>query len=691
MGVMNKMRESTAAILWILVIAFGGIWVFTDSGAMDVIGRSNALNVATVDGEPIEREQFQNLLNNYIQQAQQNGQEVTQAMRDQYSDLVFNALIERKLREREMKKLGIQVTDQEVIDMVFGASPDPIILQSFSDGKGGINRTALKNFWENAERRPQVLQIQDYLREKRAQEKLDKLLEATVRISDADVVDEYLRRNQTYSAEYIALRYADIQDKSVTISDAELRSYYNENKEEFKRKKSYSFLFASKQTTATSADSARVRNELGTLRESFANAKDYRSFFTQNNSMAPLDSTYRDKSQFGPVLANMLFANPTVGTVVGPVADAGAFHLVKILGVKSDPAYTARASHILVEQEAKAKELMTQLQAGGDFATLAKANSKDPGSGQNGGDLGEAPTANYVPEFRKAVETAPLNQLVGPVKTQFGYHIIKVATRTATTSSKIQVANFMRPIDVGAEAVDRIRKSMEDFQYFATEANDFRTEAKKQKLQVQNTSVEEGANTIPLLGPSRAIMNFLAKAKPNQISDVVELDDKMVVVQLLESKPEGYKSVEELKTVLEPRARNEKKKNILEERFRTAMTKNGFGNGLAQALKTNVNTATDLTYNNALIQTLGREAKFVGALSALKPGQSSGIIVGENGVYVVKLTSKGNFNASTMKPDEKAEIVQTLRQQGLQQVKTRWMEQLREKAEIEDFRSNFNL
>ncbi|HCR48168.1 MAG TPA: peptidylprolyl isomerase, partial [Bacteroidetes bacterium] len=185
--------------------------------------------------------------------------------------------------------------------------------------------------------------------------------------------------------------------------------------------------------------------------------------------------------------------------------------------------------------------------------------------------------------------------------------------------------------------------------------------------------------------------NFLAKAKPNQISDVVELDDKMVVVQLIEGKPEGYKSVEELKTVLEPRARNEKKKKMLEERFRTAMTKNGFGNGLAQALKTNVNTATDLTYNNALIQTLGREAKFVGALSALKPGQSSGIIVGENGVYVVKLTGKGNFNASTMKPDEKAEIVQTLRQQGLQQVKTRWMEQLREKAEIEDFRSNFNL
>ena len=479
MGVMNKMRESTAAILWILVIAFGGIWVFTDSGAMDVIGRSNALNVATVDGEAIEREQFQNLLNNYIQQAQQNGQEVTQAMRDQYSDLVFNALIERKLREREMKKLGIQVTDQEVIDMVFGATPDPIILQSFSDGKGGINRTALKNFWENAERRPQVLQIQDYLREKRAQEKLDKLLEATVRISDADVVEEYLRRNQTYSAEYIALRYADIQDKSVTISDAELRSYYNENKEEFKRKKSYSFLFAAKQTTATPADSARVRNELGALRESFANAKDYRSFFTQNNSMAPFDSTYRDKSQFGPVLANTLFANPAVGTVVGPIADAGAFHLVKILGVKSDPAYTARASHILVEQEAKAKELMAQLQAGGDFAALAKANSKDSGSGQNGGDLGEAPTANYVPEFRKAVETAPLNQLVGPVKTQFGYHIIKVATRTATTSSKIQVANFMRSIDVGAEAVDRIRKSMEDFQYFATEANDFRAELRQ--------------------------------------------------------------------------------------------------------------------------------------------------------------------------------------------------------------------
>lgn len=102
MGVMNKMRENTAIVLWILVIAFGGLWVFSDSGALDVIGRDNALYVGSVNGEPIEREQFQNLLNRYQEQATQNGQTLTQSMRDQISDMVFNALVERKLMDAEM-------------------------------------------------------------------------------------------------------------------------------------------------------------------------------------------------------------------------------------------------------------------------------------------------------------------------------------------------------------------------------------------------------------------------------------------------------------------------------------------------------------------------------------------------------------------------------------------------------------
>ena len=86
------------------------------------------------------------------------------------------------------------------------------------------------------------------------------------------------------------------------------------------------------------------------------------------------------------------------------------------------------ARHILVADEAAANSVLAALQAGDSFASLAQALSTD-GSASSGGELGWAPASNYVTEFADAVTTAESGALVGPVKTQFGYHIIQVRAR----------------------------------------------------------------------------------------------------------------------------------------------------------------------------------------------------------------------------------------------------------------------
>lgn len=86
-----------------------------------------------------------------------------------------------------------------------------------------------------------------------------------------------------------------------------------------------------------------------------------------------------------------------------------------------------RARHILVEKEDEAKALIVQIKGGASFEDLAKKNSKDPGSGQNGGDLDWANPNSYVPEFSKALSALKKGEMTdAPVKTQFGYHIIKL-------------------------------------------------------------------------------------------------------------------------------------------------------------------------------------------------------------------------------------------------------------------------
>lgn len=89
----------------------------------------------------------------------------------------------------------------------------------------------------------------------------------------------------------------------------------------------------------------------------------------------------------------------------------------------------ATARHILVDSEARCEELKQQIESGTDFADVAKAHSTCP-SGRNGGDLGEFGRGQMVKEFDEVVFNGELNTVHGPVKTQFGYHLLEVTSRT---------------------------------------------------------------------------------------------------------------------------------------------------------------------------------------------------------------------------------------------------------------------
>lgn len=89
---------------------------------------------------------------------------------------------------------------------------------------------------------------------------------------------------------------------------------------------------------------------------------------------------------------------------------------------------TARACHILVASEDECKNLLDQISNGSDFGELAKQHSKCP-SGRQGGDLGRFSQGQMVPEFDTVVFNEEVGSVHGPVKTQFGYHLIKIVSR----------------------------------------------------------------------------------------------------------------------------------------------------------------------------------------------------------------------------------------------------------------------
>ena len=88
----------------------------------------------------------------------------------------------------------------------------------------------------------------------------------------------------------------------------------------------------------------------------------------------------------------------------------------------------AEARHILVDSEEQCLALKKEIEAGADFAAVARENSLCPSS-RNGGDLGEFGPGQMVPEFDKAVFTSDVGVVIGPIKTQFGYHLLEVTKR----------------------------------------------------------------------------------------------------------------------------------------------------------------------------------------------------------------------------------------------------------------------
>ncbi len=130
-----------------------------------------------------------------------------------------------------------------------------------------------------------------------------------------------------------------------------------------------------------------------------------------------------------------------------------------------------RARHILVEKEDEAKALIAQIKGGASFEELAKKNSKDPGSGANGGDLDFAAAGSYVPEFSQALVKLKKGEMTQePVKTQFGYHIIRLDdTREAQfppfDDVKGQLKQRMEQQKLGAFVEEIRNKAKTDYKF----------------------------------------------------------------------------------------------------------------------------------------------------------------------------------------------------------------------------------
>ena len=691
MGAMNTLRENTGVILWILVLSFGVIWTLQDSNVFDAMNQPSQ-NAAMVNGTTISNQEYNNAVQQQRRRIQQQmSGEVTGQMENMIRQQAYDQLINNALLEQEMERLGITVTDTEIEEMVFGENPHPLIRQQFADSTGRINYQLLQNMAQNPQANPQFLQMEDFLRKQRRQQKMGSLIQSTVHVSQEDVEEYHWRQNASASVQYVALRYAAVPDDSISVTESDLRSYYQNNREDFEREKTLSLDYVSLSKTPTPEDTAAIMSDLEDLRADFSEAQSDSLFLEQNASERTFTRNYQTPDQLEEPVADAIYEDATPGRIVGPVPGGGLAHLVKILDTEpADGAYV-HASHILLQSEEEDPALRQRLvsirdsiaSGAASFGAMARRYSEDQ-SASEGGDLGWFGRGRMTEAFEQAAFTATPGELVGPVRSEFGYHLIRVSHRA---EQAVQIADLAYSLSPTQSSLSEKQTTLEDVAFYAEqEGNSFAEEAQRRDLTVQQVQAQATQGTVPGIGQGPGLSSFMESAQAGDVSDVIELQDKFVLARVTDVQPEGYRPFEEVEAQIRPRVALQKKREIQSRRVRQALQRTDFSQ-LPQALGTQLRSQSDLSFGTATVPGVGRDPAFAGTVFGLEEGATSGVVEGENAAYVVRVTAKQEPPELTA--TERQQIRQKLLKQRQQQVSKQWLAALKEDATIEDMRQQF--
>ncbi|MDF7812414.1 SurA N-terminal domain-containing protein [Hymenobacter sp. YC55] len=705
MALINTIREKSG---WAVGTVAIGMLLFIVGG--DLIGGKNRLFggnqnvVGEVAGQKIELTDFNNALEQAKQSfVQQQGRQPDEQAMGYLRDQAWNQTIYRIAFQKEFDKLGLSVSDDELTDMVQGRNIHPSIRQAFTDPKTGqFDRAKIIQYLQGLDKLPPDAQaawqnFEANLGPERMGQKYNNLIKLSTYVTTAEAKRFDENQNTRASMRYLFVPYFSISDSAVKVTDDQLQAYLDKNKSRYKVEDGRSIEYVTIPVVASKEDTAAVQQTVAQLATQFASAPND-SLFVKLNSDQPYNGNFVSPADMPEKLRQQLPL--TVGKVYGPYAENGTISLVKVTGEKAGGQASARASHILIKPEgntpeaeaaalAKAKKVLAEIKGGADFAAMARQYGTD-GTVNTGGDLGWFQQGRMVPEFEKAIFAATSTGLLpNPVKTSFGYHVIKItAPKTTQTYQLATVQKRMEPSEATREAAYTRAQTLKGE---ATNLESFRkVVAKEKNLQKQEAKgLGRGDQAVNSLQGAREIVRWAygtagKKTEVGDVSEVFEVGDQYVVAVLTGERTKGTADVASLRPELTAAVRNEEKaKQIIGKLNGKSGTLEQIAGAYGSAAQ--VKTADGVVLGSGTIPGLGSEPLAVGKAFGLKPGQKSAPIQGEQGVLIVE-------PVSVQKPSAPSDIVAVRKQLTDQRVARAdglIYEAVKANANIKDERNKF--
>lgn len=689
MALMERLRNSTKIIFWVLILSFGLLWGLADTGAIDAI-MIGPRSLAEVNGRPITAEEYNARVNAFTQQYQdQTGQSPTLEMRAYYDELAWDELVLERIIESEMERLGITVTDDEIVEMITGARPHPMVAQFFTREDGSIDRLALQAAIEAQENTPIWLNIEAQLREQRSREKLNTFIMNSLRVTDAEIEDVFIRENSIASVEFVRFPFSAVSEADITISDSDIRSYYRANRDQFQRDRSWRFNFVEFSKLPTAQDTARVIQEVAGLRAAFADAPNDSLFVGDNFSDRPFFGGWLNPSEINWFLADVV--SIADGEVTQPVVHSNLVSIAKRTASRAGSEQFTRVRKIELNftpsnrdaQLAAARDIIRRVNEGESFEAIARTNSTH-GSAVRGGELGYVSRSDYSTAIGNAIFNTRVGALTQPLEEDNRILIFQVVNRS---NQDVRLAQFSRIIDAeGGGTIRAQREQAVDFREYA-DMDGFNREAERRGLVVQEGFATRDTPFITGIGQSRILLAELENInRRNTISDVIELDERFVVVQVTEVLEAGTRPLEEVRAQIETTLRNERRREMTRARVQELLAANSTLEALAAADGRQVQSVETLRMSANTLPGAGREPKVVGAAFGVELNTMSRVIVGDNAAFVLVVSERTQPSVSEMTSSFRNQTRERLQAEKNQTFQDVFIERLREEAIIKDFR-----
>ncbi len=702
MALIGTIRKRGAWILVVLIaLGLGGFIIqdmFSGTGPTGMVGQPD---LGKVNGEKLDINDF-----NRTESILYSG-----ASGDIYSrrSALWDYYVEKALIDEAASDLGLGVSKTELIDLQFGAQPSPIIMQRFIDPTTGqVNFQQLTQIRSQIESGTLDPTIRSYwaIQEKEIvkdllQSKFGAMISKGIYTPTwmAEMVHEEQAREANF--EFVRVPFDAIDNTEVSLEDADFKAYLNENAHLYERQEETRRLnYITFNVMPTPRDSATWKQKIADLAAEFRTTDNDTLFIERN--LGVMNSVYLEKELISPVIAEEI-ADLPVGSVYGPYMELNAYKAVKILDRKVIPD-SVRSRHILIRAsdqltfinaQNKIDSIKTAIEAGTTtFEAMNDRFNEDVVAKASGGDLDFAAPNMMVQEFNDLIFYQAEPNRLYTVITQFGIHLVEVTDQKFLDQEPSLRLAFISQSIIPTEETQKMR--YDEALTFLTENQDL--EALEAAVNassdlVLETSGSLAANDFSIgnLGAgaqSRDMVRWAFTASPGDVSsdvyvfsDEVEyFDNKYVVIALKSIEKPGLPKVDEVRADIEQLVANQKKGELL--------SKNMTGKSIAeitQEYDVSVDSALNIRFNTAFLPNLGAEPKLIGEAFKLEQGEVSNPIVGNNGVYVVRVLSKTVPSA----PVNLAQIRQSTASIARSRVNTGLMDVLKDKAKIVDNRSTF--